>query len=377
MRRLCVAAAGIACSLVFASAASAQTYPSYPVKLLVPFPAGSSTDQVARLLGNELQGALGQPFVVDNRPGALGSIAADAVAKSAPDGYTLLLTTNSPLATNVSLFSKLSYDPVKDFAPIARIGVTAFVLMTKPDFQAKSLKDLIALAKAQPGKLSGGYGGGGGQVSQALFKSMAKVDIVDVPYRGVPQAVTDTLGGTVSFAFVDLGNAGALAKSGQLNALGVTLPQRTELAPGVPAIAETLPGYEVVAWFGLVAPAGTPPDIVAKLYDTTVAALAKPAVRQGIAITGTDVATLNPSQFAAFIQSEIPKWAGAGEAFGNACGIKNQISNAKGRPVSRAAHRYRSSIIDHPRPIIPIGWRWRPRWSAGGCEPDGRHCRTR
>ena len=223
---------------------------------------------MARLIGNELQNALGQPFVVDNRPGALGTIAADAVAKSAPDGYTLLLTTNSPLATDVSLFSKLPYDPVKDFAPIARIGVTAFVLMTRPDFKAKSLKELIDLARAQPNKLSAGFGGGGGQVSQALFKSMAKVEITDVPYRGVPQAVTDTLGGTVSYAFVDLGNAAALASSKQLNPLGQTLPQRTKLAPGVPAIAETLPGFQVVGWFGLVAPAGTPPDVVSKLYQT-------------------------------------------------------------------------------------------------------------
>jgi tripartite-type tricarboxylate transporter receptor subunit TctC len=309
IHRISVAAVGMVCSLLFAAVASGQTYPNRPVKLLVPFPAGSSTDQVARLLGNDLQKALGQPFVVDNRPGAQGSIAADAVAKSAPDGYTLLLTTNSPLAANVSLFKKLPYDPVKDFAPIARVGVTAFVVMVRPDFQAKTLAELIALARAQPGKLSGGYGGGGGQVSLALLKSMAKVDIVEVPYKGVPQALTDVLGGTVSFALVDLGNAAAQVKGGQLSALGVTLAKRTDLAPDVPAIAETLPGYELIAWFGLVAPAGTPEDIVAKLYDATVSALAKPDVRRGLATTGTDIATLDPSQFAGFIQSEIAKWA--------------------------------------------------------------------
>ncbi len=295
--------------LLSAPAAVAQTYPDRPVKLLVPFTAGSSTDQVARLLGNELQNMLGQPFVIENRPGALGSVAADAVAKSSPYGYTLMLTTNSAMATNVSLFSKLSYDPVKDFAPIARIGITAFVLMTKPDFPAKSVADLIAQAKAQPGKLSGGFGGGGGQVSQALLKSMAHIDVVDVPYRGVPQAVTDTLGGSVAFSFVDLGNASALAKSGRLKALGVTLPHRTDLAPGVPAIAETLPGYEVVAWFGLIAPAGTPPDIVTKLYETTKNALAKPDVQRGIALTGTEIAVLDPPKFSDFIKSEIPRWA--------------------------------------------------------------------
>ena len=309
IHRISVAAVGMVCSLLFAAVASGQTYPNRPVKLLVPFPAGSSTDQVARLLGNDLQKALAQPFVVDNRPGAQGSIAADAVAKSAPDGYTLLLTTNSPLAANVSLFKKLPYDPVKDFAPIARVGVTAFVVMVRPDFQAKTLAELIALARAQPGKLSGGYGGGGGQVSLALLKSMAKVDIVEVPYKGVPQALTDVLGGTVSFALVDLGNAAAQVKGGQLSALGVTLAKRTDLAPDVPAIAETLPGYELIAWFGLVAPAGTPEDIVGKLYDATVRALAKPDVRRGLATTGTDIATLDPSQFAGFIQSEIAKWA--------------------------------------------------------------------
>jgi tripartite-type tricarboxylate transporter receptor subunit TctC len=309
MHRFLLAAVGMVCGLMFAAAASGQTYPNHPVKLLVPFPAGSSTDQVARLLGNELQKALGQPFVVENKPGAQGSIAADAVAKSAPDGYTLLLTTNSPLAANVSLFKNLPYDPVKDFAPIARVGVTAFVVMVKLDFQAKTLAELIALARAQPGKLSGGYGGGGGQVSMAMLKSVAKVDVVDVPYKGVPQALTDVLGGTVDFALVDLGNAAAQVKGGRLNALGVTLAQRTELAPDVPAIAETLPGYEVTAWFGLVAAAGTPQDIVGKLYDATVSALAKPDVRQGLATTGTDIATLSPSQFARFIQSEIAKWA--------------------------------------------------------------------
>jgi tripartite-type tricarboxylate transporter receptor subunit TctC len=309
MRALFGVAVSVIWGLVFAATASAQPYPNHPVKLLVPFPAGSSTDQVARLLGNELQAELGAPFVVDNRPGAQGTVAADAVAKSAGDGYTLLLTTNSPLATDVSLFKTLPYDPVKDFAPIARIGVTAFVLMTRPDFKAKSLTELIDLAHAEPGKLSAGFGGGGGQVSQALFKSMTKADIVDVPYRGVPQAVVDTLGGTVSDAFVDLGNAAALAKSGQLKPLGQTLPQRTSLAPGVPAIAETLPGYQVVAWFGLVAPAGTPPDVVAKLYQATAAALDKPTIRQRIALTGTDVAVLGPSDFGAFIKSEIPRWA--------------------------------------------------------------------
>ena len=288
---------------------AARSYPTHPVKLIAPFPAGSNTDQVARVTGNQLQIALGQPFVVENKPGAQGSIAADAVAKSAPDGYTLLLTTNSPLAANVSLFKKLPYDPVKDFAPVARLGVTAFVIMVKPDFQAKTVDELIALAKSQPGRLSGGSGGGGGQISIALLKSMAKIDVMEVSYKGVPQAITDVLGGNISFALVDLGNAAAQAKGGKLIPLGVTLDKRTPLAPGVPAIAETLPGFDVVPWLGLVAPAGTPPEIVAKLYDAIATALARPEVKASLANTGTDVALMNPSEFSRFIQSEIGKWA--------------------------------------------------------------------
>lgn len=302
-----IAAFGVA-ALVLPSASKAQDYPSRPVKLLVPFTAGSSTDQVARLLGNELQTLLGAPFVIEDKPGAQGTLAADTLAKSSPDGYTLLLATNS-IAASVSLFANLPFDPIKDLQPIARIGFTGFVAMSQPGFEAKSIGDLITLARQRPGKLSAGYGGGGGQVSQALFKSMAKIDIVDVPYRGVPQAVTDLLGGSVSFAWVDLGNARSLAQSGRLIPLGVTTPARTELAPGVPAIAETIPKFQVIAWFGLFAPAGTPPAIVKKLYEAVVTSLAKPEIRNGLALTGTDVALLDPSDFARFVQDEIPRWA--------------------------------------------------------------------
>ena len=295
-------------ALTLPSVAMAQDYPSRPVKLLVPFTAGSSTDQVARLLGADLQSQLGQPFVIENKPGAQGMLAADTLAKSTPDGYTLLLATNS-IAAAVSLFKNLPFDPVKDLQAIARIGFTGFVAMTRPDFEAKSMKDLIALARAKPNTLSAGFGGGGGQVSQALFKSMAKVDLVDVSYRGVPQAVTDLLGGSVALAWVDLGNARALAQSGRLTPIGVTTPNRTDLAPGVPAIAETIPNFQVIAWFGLFAPAGTPPAVVQKLYDAIKTSLAKPEIRKALALTGTDIAPLDPSAFGRFVQDEIPHWA--------------------------------------------------------------------
>jgi tripartite-type tricarboxylate transporter receptor subunit TctC len=288
---------------------SAQPYPTRPVRLIAPFPPGSNADTVARLIADPLQRALGQPFIVESKPGATGSIAADFVAKSAPDGYTLFVTTNSPLAVNGSLFKKLSYDPVKDFAPIARFGVTGFVVMVHPDFPAKTLAELIALAKSKPGTLSAGSGGAGGQVSVALLKSMAKLDIIDVPYRGVPQSITDLLGGTLSVGLIDLGNAIAQANAGKLRPLAVTLDAPTPLLPGVPTVAETLPGFEVVAWFGLVAPAATPPDIVAKLHDATMGGLAKPEVRAGFANSGNVVAPLGPADFSAFIQSEIAKWA--------------------------------------------------------------------
>jgi tripartite-type tricarboxylate transporter receptor subunit TctC len=296
-------------ALLVAPLAFSQSYPSRPVKLIVPFPAGSATDQVARLTGAQLQEALGQPFVVENKAGAQGSIAASEVARAAPDGLTLMVTTNTPQAANVSLFKKLNYDPVKDFAPIARLGTTSFMLMVKPDFPAKDLKEFLAHVRKQPGKLSAGYGSSGSQVSLAMLKSMGKLEVVEVPYKGIPQTITDTMGGSLAFTFVDLGNALAQAKGGKLRGLAVTSAKRTPLAPDVPALAEELKGYELIAWFGLVAPAKTPNEIVQKLHDATVKGLAKPEVKEKFAAIGTDVAPLNPAQFSKFIESEIAHWA--------------------------------------------------------------------
>ncbi len=294
---------------LLSSAAAAQSYPSKPVKLIVPFPAASATDQVARLTGAQLQEALGQPFIVENKAGAQGAIAAAEVARAAPDGYTLMVTTNTPHAANVSLYRKLNYDPIKDFAPVARLGTTSFMLMVKPDFPAKDLKDFLAQVRKQPGKLSAGYGSSGSQVSLAMLKSMGRLDVVDVPYKGIPQTITDTMGGSLAFTFVDLGNALAQAKGGKLRGLAVTSAKRTPLAPDQPALAEELPGYELIAWFGLVAPAKTPPEIVQKLHDATVKGLAKAEVKEKFAAIGTDVAPMNPAEFRRFMQSEITHWA--------------------------------------------------------------------
>jgi tripartite-type tricarboxylate transporter receptor subunit TctC len=292
-----------------ASPAFSQSWPAKPVKLVVPFPAASATDQVARLIGAQLQEALGQPFVVENKPGAQGGIAAAEVARSAPDGYTIMVTTNTPQAANVSLFRKLNYDPVKDFAPIARLGTTSFMLMVKPDFPAKDLKAFLEHVRKQPGKLSAGYGSAGSQVSLAMLKSMGKLDVVEVPYKGIPQTITDTMGGSLAFTFVDLGNAIAQAKGGKLRGLGVTSAKRTPLAPDQPAIAEELPGYELIAWFALVAPAKTPTNAIQRLHESAAKALAKPEVKEKFAAIGVDVAPMAPAELGKFIQSEIAHWA--------------------------------------------------------------------
>ena len=305
MRRI---AACLLLALATAST-SAQTYPSKPVKLVVPFPAGSATDQIARVIGNELQGALGQPFVVDNKPGAQGTIAAEQVAKSAPDGYTLLVATNTPQAAAPALFKQLRYDPVKDFAPVARLGTISFMLMVPADFPAKTFREFLAYARANPGKLSGGYGSAGSQVSQAMMRSMGKIDFVDVPFKGLPEAITQVLGGQISFTFADLANALAQQKGGKLRGLAVTSEKRSPLAPEVPAIAEELRGYQLIAWFALMAPAGTPKEVVSSLHGATARALAKPDVSAKFAALGTDIAPMDPVQLEAFIKSEIAMWA--------------------------------------------------------------------
>jgi len=294
---------------LLSGAALAQNYPTHPVKLLVPFPAGSATDQVARVVGAELQQALGQAFVVENKAGAQGAIAAAEVAKAAPDGYTLMLTTNTPHAANPSLFKKLTYDPVKDFTPITRYGTTSFMLMVRPDFPAKDLKSFIAHARSQPGKLSAGYGSAGSQVSIAMLKQLGKLDIVDVPYKGIPQTITDTMGGSLQLTFVDMANALAQTKGGKLRGLAVTSGKRTALAPDAPAIAEELPGYEIIAWFALMAPAKLPEPIVQRLHQANMNALAKPDVKEKFATIGTDVAPLAPGELAKFIRSEVAHWA--------------------------------------------------------------------
>ena len=296
-------------SAAFALAANGAlaAYPERPVKIVVPFPAGSATDLVARVLAIELHEALKQPFIVENKPGAQGSIATDSVAKGAADGYTLLLPANTH-AANPSLYKKLPYDPVKDFAPVARLATTSLVLMVKSDFPARTLPEFMAHLKKSSGKLNAGYGSSSSQVSVSQLKKMTGVDVAEIPYKGIPLAVNDVLSGTLDFTFVDLGNAIAQAKGGKLRGLAVTELKSNPLAPEWPPMASVLPGYEITAWFVLIAPAATPPEIVQKLQDAVLKALAKPDVKDKLAIIGMQPAPLKSADTGKFIQGEVVKW---------------------------------------------------------------------
>jgi tripartite-type tricarboxylate transporter receptor subunit TctC len=288
--------------------AAAKGYPERAVRVVVPYPGGSGPDQVARIVGQQMQESLGHPFVIENRSGALGSIGTGEVARSAADGYTLLLTTNTTQAANVALFKKLSYDPVRDFSPVIRLITTSMMLMVRTDFPAQSLHEFIAYAKSRPAALTAGYGSAGTQVSIAKLRSQGKFATVDVPYKGVPLAVTDVLSGQVEFTFADFAIGLAQIKGGKMKSLGVTSLTRTPLALDIPAIAEELPGFETVLWYGLVAPAKTPAEIVNALHEAAGKAIAKPEVKSRLEAMGLDVAPMNPGRFADYIKTEVAKW---------------------------------------------------------------------
>src|SRR5882762_4156770 len=289
--------------------AAAQGYPPKPVRFVVPFPAGALPDQIARALAPQLQESLGQPFVIENKPSAIGTIGTAEAARAAPDGHTIVMTTNSTLAAAGALYKKLQYDPLKDFAPIMLISRTSMILLVRPDFPAATLKDFIALARAKNGQLTGGYGSAGSQVSIAKLKAGGGFSAVDVPYKGIPPAVTDLLAGQISFTFADFAVALGQMKGGKLRGLGVTSASRTPLAPEVPAIGEEIPGYEVVLWYGLVAPAGTPREAVNRIYEAARASMAKPEFQARFAAFGVDPAPLGPEPFRDYIRQEIEKWS--------------------------------------------------------------------
>jgi len=298
----------IAACLVW-SAAHGQPYPNRPIKIVLPFPAGSATDSIARVVSKDMAETLGQPMVVENKPGAGGAIAAEFVAKSPPDGYTLMVGSNTQYAANPSLFKKLSYDPVKDFAPVARLSTQPNALLVRPDFPAKNVAEFVAYAKANPKKLSGGYGASSAQVAIARLKNMAGIDVLEVPYKGIPLAVVDTISGTVDFTFGDLGAAIAQVQGGKLKALGVSSKERNPLTPTWPTMAETYPGYDVIGWHAIVAPAGTPKEIRVKLYDAAAKALAKKETIEALAALGVTPALMGPDDLGAFIPVEVKRWS--------------------------------------------------------------------
>jgi tripartite-type tricarboxylate transporter receptor subunit TctC len=296
-----------------AQAASAQSpYPNRPVKILVGFTPGTAPDLAARILADRFAEVSGSPFVVENVPGAGGNIATERVAKASADGYTLLMGGNPALVINPSLYEALPFDPQKDFAPISQVFIAANVLAVPIELPIKSVADLVALAKAEPGKLSYGHAGVGTSQHLAgeLFKYMAHVDIAAVPYRGTTAFIPDLLGNRISMSFANIVNVMPLAREGKLRALAITSIKRSALAPDLPTMAESgFPGFEAVPWFGLLAPAGTPQDIVNKLHDETVKTLAMPEVRKKFDELGLDPVGNTPAEFTAVIKKETPEWA--------------------------------------------------------------------
>lgn len=300
----------IACTVTLTvQSATAADYPTRPVRIIVPFGAGSATDVVARTVGQNLGEVLGQAMVIDNRAGANGTIGAELAAKSPKDGYTLLMSTNTPSAAAPSLMKKINYDPVKDFAPIARIGTIAFVLVTNPSLPAKSMKELIALAKQQPGKLTAGSGSAGSLVPVFMLQQMAGIELNHVPYKSIPPALADVMSGQINMVYADMVTGSPQVKSGKVRALGVTSLKRDPLLPEVPAIAETVKGFELIAWFALFAPAGTPLVIVDRLAAESQKILARSDVRERFAVMGIQVAPLKPAELGEFQKSELAKWA--------------------------------------------------------------------
>lgn len=288
--------------------ASAQPYPQRPIKMIVPFPPGSATDLAARIIGQQITLSLGQSVIVENKPGASGSLAAMEVIRSAPDGYTLLFSSNSAISSNVALLKKIPYDPTKEFTPIAGVGENMLVLVTKSSNPVKNIQELLALAKQNPGKINAGYGSSSSQICIAMLGKLGGVEILSVPYKGIPLAINDVMGGTLEFTFADIGNALAQIKGGTMKGLGVTASKRSTLAPDLPAIAEVLSGFDITAWFAVVGPMGIPKDIVNKLNTTVTDALKKPDVKEKLAAIGLSTMPMTPEQLQSFISSEIFKW---------------------------------------------------------------------
>ncbi|MBE7521143.1 MAG: tripartite tricarboxylate transporter substrate binding protein [Burkholderiales bacterium] len=293
-------------------AAGAQAFPSKPVKLVVPFPPGGSLDNVGRLLAQKLSEEWGQQVVVENKPGAGGNIGADAVAKSPADGYTVVMGALSTHAVNPNLYRTMPYDAARDFAPISNVAITPNVLIVSSKSPVHTLKDLIAYAKANPGKTNFGSGSNGsaGHLAGELFKLESGTDVMHIPYKGGAPALQALLAGDTQFMFDNLANAMAQVKGGTVRPIAVTTAQRSRLAPDLPTMAEAgMPGFDISTWFGLLAPAGTPPEVIAKWNAAVVKALNSPDVREKMLAQGAEPSPTTPAEFAAFIAKEREKYA--------------------------------------------------------------------
>ncbi len=301
----------IAATLAVALPAAAQTYPSKPVRIVVVSTPGGSVDTLARAIAPRLSSKWSQQVLVDNRPGAGGAIAAELVSKAPPDGYTLMMGTIASLATNVSLYKSLPYDPVKDFAPITLVATQNLVLLVHPSIPSRSVKELVALAKKQPGKLTFASAGNGvgGHLSGELFKMLAQIDILHIPYKGVQPAMMDVVGGQVTMVFASIASGMAQVANKRLFPLAVTGAQRSPAARELPTMVEAgIKGYESSTWYGLVAPAGTPLDIVNRLNAEVVAGLKSPDLNERLTREGADPVGNSPAEFSKYMQSEIDKW---------------------------------------------------------------------
>ncbi len=299
--------------LALVPAVQAQTFPDKPVMLVVPFPPGGPTDAMARTIAAEMKDRLGQPVVVENRAGAGGNIGAEYVARAAADGQTLLFGTSGPLAINASLYRKSSYDPVKSFAPVIQVGHLPNILVVNPAVPAQNVKELVAYARANPGKLSYASSGNGASshLAGVLFNEKAGTDIQHIPYKGTGPALNDLLGGQVGMSFTDVLTALPYVKAGKLRALGIATAQRSQALPDLPSIAEQgVPGYDVSVFFGIVAPAGTPADRIARLNKAFTEVLASPKVKELFATQGLESAPDHaPAQLAKFIAAQKTAWA--------------------------------------------------------------------
>ena len=310
-RRTLLASLAVAAAGALPLGALAQNFPTKPITIIVPFSAGGTTDILARIVGQGLTTELGQSVVVDNKPGAGGNIGGSLAAKAAADGYTLFMGTVGTHAINQSLYKKMPFDPVKDFAPLSRVATVPNLLVAHPSQPFKTVKEMIAYAKANPGKITFGSPGSGASphVSGELFKSMTGTDLLHIPYKGSAPAMTDLLGGQTSVMCDNMPSAIQHVRSGKLRPIAVTTAKRSPELPDVPTIAEAgVPGYEATSWFGMFAPAGTPKPVLDKLHAALIKVLNQADVKKKIAEQGGDVVAETPAQFAAFIQAESVKW---------------------------------------------------------------------